>query len=304
MVSNTNMSNTPLYIWTLGCAAVISAAAYYYIRRNRKCIPHFPNSIVQLDPESWQKFQLVERLPVTGNSSIFRFKLPSPNDALNLPIGRHLHIRAHVDGTEVVRSYTPITLPDEKGYFELLIKVFFKLICKVYPTGTVSKYIGNMKIGDWLECKGPKGKMTYQPNMVKNLGMIAGGTGITPMLQVIRSILRNPEDKTQVSLIFGNLTEDDILQRQELDELAMKHDNFKVYYVINELKNPNFPWEGSTGLIVPEIISQRLPKPGPDTKILICGPPPMNKAMAANLEFLGYDPLKTPCDPNDMVFKF
>ena len=161
-----------------------------------------------------------------------------------------------------------------------------------------------MKIGDWLECKGPKGKFTYYPNMVKNLGMIAGGTGITPMLQVIRSIMRNPADKTQVSLIFGNLTEDDILLKQELEELMLKHDNFNVHYVINEVKNPNFPWNGSVGLINAVIISQHLPKPDPNTKILICGPPPMNKAMAAHLESLGYDQLKTPCDPNDMVFKF
>ena len=84
--------------------------------------------LVHLDPEVWQKFQLVERLPVTGNSSIFRFKLPTPNDSLYLPIGRHLHIRAIVDGMEVIRSYTPISLPDEKGYFELLVKVIRLLI--------------------------------------------------------------------------------------------------------------------------------------------------------------------------------
>lgn len=76
-----------------------------------------------MDPDNWLKFQFVEKLPVTDNSSIFRFKLPSPNDSLHLPVGKHLHIRAMIDGNEVIRSYTPISLPDEKGFFELLVKV-------------------------------------------------------------------------------------------------------------------------------------------------------------------------------------
>lgn len=57
---------------------------------------------------------------------------------------------------------------------------------------------------------------------------IAGGSGITPMYQVAQEILRNPEDKTQVSLIFANQTEQDIILRKELDDLAAKHDNFQV----------------------------------------------------------------------------
>jgi ferredoxin-NADP reductase len=57
---------------------------------------------------------------------------------------------------------------------------------------------------------------------------IAGGTGITPMLQVANEVLRNPDDKTEVSLIFGNVSEDDILLRKEIDKLAKQHKNFKV----------------------------------------------------------------------------
>ncbi len=64
--------------------------------------------------------------------------------------------------------------------------------------------------------------------------MLAGGTGITPMYQVINSILRDPSDRTQLSLVSANVGEDDILLRKELDTLAATHDNFRVYYVLNE----------------------------------------------------------------------
>lgn len=57
---------------------------------------------------------------------------------------------------------------------------------------------------------------------------IAGGSGLTPMLQVIQAIVLNPDDKTQVTFLFANKTEEDIILRKELDELQKKHDNLKV----------------------------------------------------------------------------
>ena len=57
---------------------------------------------------------------------------------------------------------------------------------------------------------------------------IAGGSGLTPMLQVAQEITRNPEDKTEVTLVYANVSEDDILLKRELDDMARKHKNFKV----------------------------------------------------------------------------
>ena len=64
--------------------------------------------------------------------------------------------------------------------------------------------------------------------------MLAGGTGVTPMFQVVNAILRDPLDKTELSLIFANVTEEDILLRKDLDTLAAVHPNFSVYYVLNK----------------------------------------------------------------------
>lgn len=67
---------------------------------------------------------------------------------------------------------------------------------------------------------------------------IAGGSGITPMLQVASEIVNNPEDKTQVSLIFANQTEKDIILKEEIDEMAAKHDNFQVGLVYIRCTTP------------------------------------------------------------------
>lgn len=127
----------------------------------------------------------------------------------------------------------------------------------------------NLKIGDKLTVKGPKGQMTYTPYLALKIGMIAGGTGITPMLQIIRAILKNPLDLTVVSLLYANVNESDILLKKELDELAEKHpQRFSVYYVLN---NAPEGWNGGVGFVTKEMMEEKLPKPANDIKILLCG---------------------------------
>jgi cytochrome-b5 reductase len=74
--------------------------------------------------------------------------------------------------------------------------------------------------GTTVKIKGPKGQMVYTPNMVKEIGMLAGGTGITPMLQIIRAIMKNPNDRTKVMLIYANVATNDILLQDDLEKLA------------------------------------------------------------------------------------
>lgn len=81
----------------------------------------------------------------------------------------------------MVRPYTPVSSPEVTGHLDLVIKT--------YPTGKMSKHMGEMKVGDTLDFKGPLMKYPYQPNTKSKIGMIAGGTGITPMLQVGQSLV-------------------------------------------------------------------------------------------------------------------
>ncbi|KAJ8612057.1 hypothetical protein MRB53_037608 [Persea americana] len=266
-----------------------------------------------LKPDVYQKFKLSEKTVLSHNTAIYRFALPKSTDILGLPIGQHISLAATIAGQEkeVVRSYTPISSDEEnKGHFDLLIKS--------YPTGNISKYVSEMTVGDYLKVKGPKGAMVYTPNMVRHFGMIAGGTGITPMLQVIRAIIRGrPQDKTQVDLLFANVNKDDILLKDQLDKLAAEDSGFRVHYVLN---NPPEGWNGGVGFVTPEMIKvwrvlvwnrpaadciqEKLPAAASDVKILICGPPPMVSAMKKATESLGFAKARPVSKLEDQVFCF
>ncbi|MBA0857259.1 hypothetical protein Goshw_009678 [Gossypium schwendimanii] len=252
-------------------AAVGAATAYYlYVSKKPK---------VCLDPEEFKEFKLVKRTQLSYNVAKFKFALPSPTSVLGLPIGQHMSCRGKdQNGDDVVKPYTPTTLDSDLGYFELVIKM--------YPQGRMSHHFREMQEGDYLAVKGPKGRFKYQPGQVRAFGMLAGGTGITPMFQVARAILENPKDKTDIHLIYANVAYEDILLKEELDELTSRYPNrMSVYYVLNQ---PPEGWDGGVGFISKEMIQVHCPAPAEDIKILRCGPPPMNKAMAAHLEALGY----------------
>ncbi|RKP24467.1 hypothetical protein SYNPS1DRAFT_33212 [Syncephalis pseudoplumigaleata] len=246
-----------------------------------------------LDTQEFRKFPLVEKRVISHNTALYRFALPSSDDVLGLPIGQHISVQATIDGKDVMRSYTPMSSDDDRGHFDLVIKS--------YPLGRISKMFSELKIGDHIQVRGPKGAFKYEPNLVKHLGMIAGGTGITPMLQVIRAILKNPADTTQISLIFANISEEDILLREDLDALARQHDQFSVYYVLN---NEPEGWTGGVGFVTEEMIRTHCPPPSADSKILLCGPPPMVKAMSEHCVNIGFDKPNTISKLADQVFKF
>jgi cytochrome-b5 reductase len=136
--------------------------------------------------------------------------------------------------------------------------------------------------GTTIKVKGPKGQMVYKPNMTREIGMLAGGTGITPMLQIIRAILKNPEDHTKVTLIYANVTTDDILLKEDLETFATRYpDQFKLFLVVEKSVDT---WTGGVGFITEAMIREYCPPPATDIKILICGPPPMVSAMKKHTE--------------------
>merc|ERR1711920_876672 len=96
--------------------------------------------------------------------------------------------------------------------------------------GKGSLFLDSKSVGDEIEISGPIGvneylgkgtfKLPGRTIATKSVGMLAGGTGLTPMLQVVQASLRDPADQTKFSLIYANKTEDDILCKDLLDQAA------------------------------------------------------------------------------------
>jgi nitrate reductase (NAD(P)H) len=252
---------------------------------------------VALNPTKWIPFELIEKEYLSRDVVRLRFALQSPQHRFGLPVGYHAFMRCKVDGETVVRAYTPTSSDDDLGFFELVIKIYFAKENPRFPDGgKMSQWFHRLELGQSLEVKGPMGHFEYKgmgkcelhgkEYTLKKIGLMAGGTGITPCLQVLKAIAKNPEDKTEAHLLFANKTPDDVICRDMLDELA-KHSNIHVWYTVDSAPEG---WQYSTGFISPEMIKERLFGPGENCLVGMCGPPPMYKfACIPGLEKLGFN---------------
>ncbi|KAJ5377929.1 NADH-cytochrome b5 reductase 1 [Penicillium cataractarum] len=254
--------------------------------------PHLTRGF--LEPQTYQDLPLVAKHQLSPNVYRFIFGLPEPNTILGLPIGQHVAIKAIVDGATVTRSYTPTSNNLDRGRLELVVKC--------YPDGLMSRYLSGLEIGEQVPFRGPKGSMKYTKDVARHIGMVAGGTGITPMYQLIRAICENDADTTQISLVYANRSEADILLREELDAFARRYPgNFKVWYMLDTAPED---WAYGTGFVDADVLREHMPAQGPNTKVLLCGPPGMIGATKKNLATLGFKTPGSVSKMSDEVFCF
>lgn len=244
-------------------------------------------------PNAWTALELEDQILISKNSAIYRFKLKTSLETLKIPVGHHLAVKIPIEGKNEIRYYTPITQRYDTGHFDIIVKS--------YTNGKVSKYFASLKPGQLVEFQGPVGRFNYATNSSKAIGMIAGGSGITPMLQVLSQIVTTPEDTTKVSLIYANETENDILLKDELDEMANKYPNFEVHYV---LRTPPPGWTGDTGYVTKDQMQKYLPGPSDENRLLICGPLAMINMLLNYSEELGWPRGIVKSKPDDQVFVF
>lgn len=294
---------TVLIIGGGGAIILLSVAVYKLLFGSRK-----PKRLITLeDPNVKYPLRLVDKEIISHDTRRFRFALPSREHVLGLPVGQHIYLSARINGDPVVRPYTPTTSDEQKGHFDLVIKVYFKNVHPKFPDGgKMSQHLESLKEGDYVEVRGPSGRLVYEGNglfqirpdkksppvakQVRRVAMIAGGTGITPMYQLIQRVLGHADtDSTQLALLFANQTEQDILLRDELEQLRDSHrSRFKLWYTLDR---PPENWDYSSGFVNSDMISEHLFPPADDTLVLMCGPPPMiNFACTPSLEKLGFKP--------------
>ncbi|KAI8903678.1 hypothetical protein DFJ77DRAFT_441879 [Powellomyces hirtus] len=280
-------SGASMFLKIFVLPGVVAGGAYYLYTQNQaesqakikaKLDKHaLENPVAALDSSKFLPFALQEIQDVNHNTKRFRFALPEGTTELGLPTASCV-VTKFVNGTKdngkpnvVIRPYTPVEDPADgyTGHFDMIIKQ--------YPNGPMSTHIWSLKPGDTLDVKGPIPKHPYKANEFKQMTMLAGGTGITPMIQLIQRVLSNPEDKTKMTLVFANIAEEDILMKDYFDSIAKKHsDRLQVRYV---LEKPPIGWRGETGYINEQLIKQVAPQPG-EGKIFICGPNQMLQAIS------------------------
>jgi cytochrome-b5 reductase len=220
-------------------------------------------------------YPLITILADTHDTKTFRFSLPAGATLDMLP-GDYLYVHAPINGKSVKRPYTPSSLPGSAGFFDLTVKR--------YETGVISKYLHDQRVGDSVLMSGPREGGHWVDGMAKKVGFIAGGTGITPMIAIIRWILTK-QLNAELFLIFANKTEADIIFRDEWERNVRSHPNFHCVHV---LEQPPARWAGATGRITADILCKHLPTPGQDTVLFLCGPPPMTDALEEILRGLRY----------------
>ena len=193
--------------------------------------------------DEYQMYPLLKREQQTHDTFVFTFGLQTNDTKIGLNVGQHLMIKFKdkSSGDDVLRPYTPISDVDMLGKFELLVKI--------YEHGKMTQYLNALKIGDKILCKGPLGHINYiRPNVFKikkgneynemkvsNVGMIGGGTGITPLYQIMMSIVKNGnENDIKVEMMYSNKTIDDILLKDELDSIDNNNDNINIHYTLRD----------------------------------------------------------------------
>ncbi|KAI0135978.1 hypothetical protein F4776DRAFT_663826 [Hypoxylon sp. NC0597] len=252
-----------------------------------------------LQSKVWTKAILSAKKKVSDDTKVFTFDLEHPEQTSGLPIGQHLMMRLRDPATReaIIRSYTPLSEANEKGKIDVLIKIYYDTPGK--KGGKMTQALDAIPIGHFVDFKGPVGKFEYlgrglcaisgQQRRVKRFIMICGGSGITPIFQVLRAVLTDREDPTSCLVIDGNRVEQDILCKKDLDNMVI--DNAHRCRLLYTLSQPESSWTGLRGRMNRELLEKEIGScrtvNGEDL-VLICGPEPLEKSVYSILKTLGW----------------
>lgn len=206
---------------------------------------------------------------------------------LNLPgwsshaPGQHVDVRLTAeDGYQTERSYS-IASPPEEPRVEITVERL--------EDGEVSPYlVGELMVGDKLEIRGPiGGYFVWRATDTRPLLLIAGGSGIVPLMAMLRHRSR-ASSKTAARLLYSSRALDDVIYREELQRLEAENDGLRVYHTLTRKQPPG--WAGFARRIDAAMMKEVAWPPEQTPVAYVCGPTPFVEAAASLLVGLEYDP--------------
>ena len=192
-----------------------------------------------------QTLQVTDIKDLSYDTKLFRLISAKPKKPLApFRAGQYIGLTVEIDGVRTSRPYSILSSPNQNAYYELGVRK--------KNGGFVSPYLlDNVKVGDILEATEPMGHLYYNPVFHgKKLVYIAGGCGITPFISMLREISESLLP-LNIWLIYGCVSEKDILFREELEDIQARRSNIKLKYVLSE---PEPEWKGECGFITKDKI--------------------------------------------------
>ena len=205
--------------------------------------------------------RVIEIIERTHNVRSFRF---SGREDIDFKAGQYLFVSIKIGGEYKTKPFSFSNSPTEQGYIEFTKKL---------TDSPFSGALRDLRLGDTARLKTAFGDFTFEGEYEK-VAFLSGGIGITP----IRSICKNACDKkldTDIVLLYGNRTPEDIVFRDDFDRMQKDYRALKTVHVISQ---PEESWRGRTGHITAGMIKEEIPDYN-QRRFYICGPPAMVKAM-------------------------
>ncbi|WP_166960040.1 ferredoxin--NADP reductase [Yeosuana marina] len=183
---------------------------------------------------SFHKLSIQEIHRETSKSISITFNVPENlTAAFSFQAGQYITLKKTIEGHELRRDYSICSSPKSKT---------LKIAIKEVTDGTFSAYANTqLKVGDVLEVAPPKGRFVFTPNdsKTKNIAAFAAGSGITPVLSIIKCALEE-EVHSKVILVYGNKTTGDTMFLNELLDLQHQYkDRFSIQFVFSQADEDN-----------------------------------------------------------------
>jgi ring-1,2-phenylacetyl-CoA epoxidase subunit PaaE len=229
--------------------------------------------------EHFYKLRVAEIVPETDEANSIRFEIPGGlEEIFGFKAGQHLSVRAEIGGEEVRRNYSLCVAPDE-GH----IKVTVKRIAG----GVFSNWVGDhLKAGDTLDVMAPHGSFTveFDPDARRRYVAFAGGSGITPVMSLIKTALKTEPD-SRFTLFYGNRDSNSVIFLEQLAALKDRYlGRFELYHFLSDEEGDVELFNGMLDREhIEATIEELVPDPEGVDAWFICGPGPMMDAAEAAL---------------------